>query len=200
MRETKRRHDVRAMWLIGIVAMAPVALAFHREPQAEGPARPGQPPAEVKTLPPELDALNIASRKMYAGARARELSAIPVVIIVSGDELVLRKNGTRTAVTVLPAEYHALKCVAHTTLALFGHLSEEPGRPLSEERLKILKEHQALAAAAGAVVEKFGFDAEALARQKRLLARTEELTAAVLRDGKASAEDLTKFCRAARAV
>lgn len=189
---------MRTRWLIGIVVTVIASLGTHGEPPAEKPKAAAEP-AEAKKLPNELEALNTASRAMYAGARARELSAIPVVIIVSGDDLILRKNGKRTVATVVPAEYHALKSVAHTTLALFGHLSEEPGRPLSEERLKSLKEFQALVAAAGPVVEKFGFDADTLARQKRLLARTEALVAKVLQDGKVSADDLTKFCRAARA-
>jgi hypothetical protein len=191
---------MHARWLIGIVVAGVAALSSHREPPAGKPnPAPADPAGEARKLPDELKALNTASHTMYAGARARELAAIPVVIIVSGDELVLRKNGKRTAVTTTPAEYHALKSVAHTTLALFGHLSEEPGRPLNEERRTSLKEYRVLVAAAGPVVEKFGFDADTLARQKRLLARAEALADQVLRDGKVSAEDLTKFCRASRA-
>jgi hypothetical protein len=189
-----------ARWLIGIVVAGSAAFASHGEPPADKPkASATEHAVDAKKLPDELEALNTASRKMYAGARARELTAIPVVIIVSGDDLVLRKNGKRTVVTVIPTEYHALKSIAHTTLALFGHLSEEPGRPLNEERLKSLKEFQALVAATGPAVEKLGFDADTLARQKRLLARVEALAAKVLEDGKVSAEDLAKFCHAARA-
>ena len=46
------------------------------------------------------------------------------MILVAGDELVLRRNGTRAAATVAPAEYHALKSVAHTVLALYAHLAD----------------------------------------------------------------------------
>src|SRR5262245_416713 len=88
--------------------------------------------AEAKQLPAELDTLNVASRKMYAEARTRELSTIPVVIVVSGDDLVLRKDGKRTVAPVIPAEYHTLKSVAHSTLALCTHLTHEPGRRLDE--------------------------------------------------------------------
>jgi hypothetical protein len=167
--------------------------------RGEVPKTEPTPPADAKTVPAELEAMNAASRKMYADARARELATIPVVIVVSGDDLILRKNGQRTAATVLTAEYHALKCVSHSTLALFAHLAAEPGQPLSAERLKALKEYQALLTAAGPAVEKCGFDPETLARQKRLLARALEFTAAVLRDGKVSADGLEKFCRTSRA-
>lgn len=191
---------MRTCWLIGIVAVGSAALGSHGELPADKPKAPAaERPAETKTLPAELEALNAASRKIYAEARTRELATIPAVIIVSGDELVLRKNGKRTAATVIPAEYHALKSVAHTSLALYGHLSDGPGRPLSEDQLKSLKEYQTRLAAAGPAVEKFGFDADTLARQKQMLARAERLTAKVLQDGKVSAEDLTAFCRASRA-
>jgi hypothetical protein len=155
--------------------------------------------AEAKQLPSELDTLNVASRKMYAEARTRELSTIPVVIVVSGDDLILRKDGKRTVATVIPAEYHALKSVAHSTLALFTHLSHEPGRPLDEKRLNTLKEYHTLMTKAMPAVENFGFDAETLARQKRILARALKFTNAVLETGKVSADDLAKFCRESRA-
>ena len=187
---------MRARWLVGVVVVGTVTLATHGEPPKE---QPKAAPAEVKALPAELDALNTASRKMYATARARELATIPVVIIVSGNDLVLRKNGKRTVVTVIPAEYHAFKSISHTALALYAHLAEEPGKPLGEERLKGLKEYQTALTSAMPAAEKFGFDADTLARQKRILTRAEKLTAKALEDGKVSAEDLAKFCRASRA-
>lgn len=188
-----------ARWLTGLVVVGSAALGSHGEPPAGQPKLPaGDQAAAVRKLPTEFDTLNTASRNMYAGARARELAAIPVVIFVSGDDLVLRKNGTRTVVTVAPAEYHALKSVAHTVLALYAHLADEPGKPLGEDRLKSLKEYEALLTAAGPAVESFGIDADTLARQKQLLARAERLTARVLHDGQVSAADLTTFCRASR--
>jgi hypothetical protein len=186
---------MRGKWLLGAVLVGLAALASHGQPPVEKP-KPAEPKA---TVPEELEALNRASRKLYAGGRALELSTIPAVIIVSGDDLILRKNGKRTAVTVIPAEYHALKCVAHSTLALFAHLAHEPGKPLGEERLKAVKEYRDLLAAAAPAVETFGFDLDTLTRQKRLLARALEFADAVLKDGQVSAADLTKFCRASRA-
>jgi hypothetical protein len=135
---------------------------------------------------------------MYAAARARELAAIPIVIVVSGDDLVLRRNGNRTVARVLGREYHALKCVAHPTLALFTHLASSAGRPLDHAQLKLLREYQSLLTAAIPAVEKLGFDAEVLALQKRLLTRAVEFAASVIRDGKVTDEDLKKYCRSSR--
>lgn len=191
---------MRGSWIIGMMVVGLLVFSSHGEsPEKKSNSPAAEQPADARTVPAELDTLNIASRKMYADARKLELSTIPVVIIVSGDDLVLRKNGKRTAVTVIPAEYHTLKCVAHTTLALFTHLSFEPGKPLADERLKTLTEYQALLTAAKPVVEKFGFDPDSLARQKRIIDRAQEFIAKVLQDGKVSADDLAKFCRASRA-
>src|SRR4051812_10520592 len=57
--------------------------------------------------PPELEQLNAESRALYRIGREAELRPADPVIIVSGDELVLRAGGRRTAVTVVPPEYHA---------------------------------------------------------------------------------------------
>jgi hypothetical protein len=167
-------------------------------PAADPAAPAAGRPAGAGGLPAELDALNTASRALYAGARARELATVPAVIIVSGDDLVLRRNGGRTVATVVPAEYHALKSVAHTTLALFGHLADVADRPLGEDRVKGLRDYRAVLAAAGPPLEALGLDAQTLARQKRILARAEQFAARVLRDGRVSAADLAGFCRQSR--
>jgi hypothetical protein len=195
--KTIAQHIMLRTVFLGVLGV--VSLGCHRQPPEKKPAAlPDEQPAGLKKLPEELDTLNVASRKMYSVARTQELSTIPVVIVVSGDDLVLRKNGKRTVATVIPAEYHALKSISHTTLALFAHLSFEPGKPLDDERLKSLKEYNTLLTTAGPAVEKFGFEPESLARQKRILSRAQEFIAKVLQDGKVSADDLTKFCRASR--
>jgi hypothetical protein len=56
------------------------------------------------TVPQELEPLNRANLKVHAGGRARELATIPAVIIVSGDDLILRKGGKRMVATVIPRE------------------------------------------------------------------------------------------------
>src|SRR5438552_1566356 len=87
------------------------------------------------------------------------------------------------ACEAFPREYHALKCVAHSLLGLFGHLGHEPGKPLGKERIKTLKEYRDLLAAAGPAATKCGFDPDTLARQKRIVARGLLFIDAVLKDG-----------------
>jgi hypothetical protein len=180
---------------LGLLAPSSYAQALPDQPKSE---RVGQAVLATSPVPEELEALNRATRKLYAGGRALELATIPAVIIVSGDDLILRKNGTRVVARVIPAEYHALKCVAHSVLGIFGHLAHEPGKPLSEDRVQALKEYREVLAAAGSAAQKCGFDPDTLARQKRIIARGLEFIDAVLRDGQVSADDLTTYCRAAR--
>lgn len=162
------------------------------------PGGESQPVVTKSTLPAELEALNVASRKLYAGGRALELSTIPAVIIVSGDDLILRKKDKRVVATVIPPEFHALKCVAHSMLGLFAHLSYEPGKPLGEQRIKTLQEYRDILAAAGPAAEAFEFDADTLARQKRIISRGLVFIDAVLKAGQVSADDLAKYCRESR--
>lgn len=192
---------MRGRGLVGVAVLGLAAIGSHgRVPGGAPKAGESAQAAEAKkVLPPELETLNVASRKLYAGGRALELSTIPVVIFATGDDLVLRKDGKRTVATVIPPEYHALKCVAHSTLALFTHLAFEPGRPLNEERTKALKEYRDLMAGATAGAERFGFDAETLERQKRIISRALAFIDTVLKDGTVSADDLARFCRASRA-
>ena len=157
-----------------------------------------EPPAEKK-LPAELATLNKASLKMYAEARKQELSSISVVIMVAGDDLILLKKGQRTSVNVIGGEYHTLKSVAHTALGLTTCLAYATDRPLGEERRTALKEYQTLLTAVVPGLEKFGFDADTLARQKRILDRAQKLISKVLQDDKVTADDLSKFCHQARA-
>lgn len=169
-------------------------------PALESAANAQAAAAEVKKqLPPEVDKINSAARQMYSGARKKLLASMPAVLFVSSDDLVLIRYGKRTVVNVVPAEYHVRKSLSHSVLGLFALLAQGAGKPIDKDQLKALKDYQTLLTAARSVVEKFGFDADSLARQKRVLDRAEQLTAKALKDGKVSKEELTKFCRASRA-
>jgi hypothetical protein len=135
---------------------------------------------------------------MYAEARKLELSTIPIVILVSGDDLIMRRGGKRIASRVIPPEYHILKSISHSTLAVFAHLSFEPGKPLGDEQLKTLREYHSLLKPAGPAVEKVSLGPDSRTRQKRIIADSLAFTAKVLEGGRVSGNDLTKFCRLAR--
>jgi hypothetical protein len=181
-------------WAVALAVVCSYGQTPDNKPKPTGE----RPSIALSSVPEELELLNRASRQLYAGGRARELAAIPAVIIVSGDDLILRKNGKRTSATVIPPQYHALKSIAHSMLALFTHLAHEPGRPLGAERVKTLQEYRLSLAAAAPAAERCGFDPETMARQKRIFAHGLAFIDTVLKDGQVSAEDLTKYSRSSR--
>lgn len=185
----------RRSWLAGFVCGLAVAIAAWAVVETRAA---GEPPAKANEVPAGLVDLNRATLGLYAGGRARELATVPAVIVVSGNDLVLHKGGTRTAVSVIPPEYHALKCVAHITLGLFTHLAADQGQPLSVERFKALQQYRDLMTAATPAAEAFGFDPDTLARQRRMIDRSLGFANTVLRDGSVTADALAKYCRESR--
>jgi hypothetical protein len=189
---------MRTSWPVGMLLLALLILSPGREAAVE-PRATAAEQADVKRFPPEVERLNTYARRMYAEARTRELATIPAIIYVSDDDLVLVRKGKRTVAHVVPADYHTLKGVAHSTLGLFTLLAHDAGKPLGEDRLKDLKEFQTRVNAAGPAVEKYGFDAETLDRQKRILGRAQQLIAKAMQDGKVSPDDLAAYARSSRA-
>src|SRR5262245_2990648 len=78
-------------------------------------AKPG---AEPSAAAEALKALNGGFRTAYFRAKQAALARSGPVILVEGDDLVLKRGDQRIEVTYTPAVYHVLKSVAHTPLAL----------------------------------------------------------------------------------
>jgi len=76
-------------------------------------------PAQTADADPLLD-VNKVFRAAYAAARKDVLARTGPVIIVSGDELVLLRDGRRAEAKVVPAIYHTLKTVSHIPLAIYA--------------------------------------------------------------------------------
>src|SRR4051812_27720740 len=83
-----------------------VIISFERTaPAAQESAGEKQPPQPAAVL----STLNNASRGLYAQARARVLAKEGPVIILIGDDLVLRNRERREQAKVIPETYHTLK-------------------------------------------------------------------------------------------
>lgn len=181
----------RVRW--AVVAAAGVAVAGQRWAWAD-PA--GKPP--LAAVPTELEALNVSSRALYKGGREAEVSAGGPVVVAVGDDLILRRNGTRAVAKVIPPEYHALKCVSHVTLATYTHLARFADKPLPADAAATLRDYRKLVAAAGPSIDKCGFDDATAIRLWRIVGDATTFIDKVLADGRVSAADLTRYCRAAR--
>ena len=179
----------RIRWVgVGLLA---VGLVVGADPAGRSP---------LAAVPTALETLNISSRALYKGGREAEVSTGGPIVIASGDELVLRRNGTRVAAKVIPPEYHALKCVSHVTLGTFTHLTRFADKPLPDGAASTLRDYRGMVAAAEAAIDACRFDAETAARQRRIIADTLKFHDKVLANGAVSTADLTRYCRASRAA
>ena len=114
--------------------------------------------------------LNNASRMFYTLAKQQAIAKCGPVLIVIGDDLVLRKGETRTQARVIPEIYHTLKTFDHIALALDVALTAHADeKPLSADFLNELRDYRSLFPAAGERIDKSGLDAEQGARQKAII-------------------------------
>jgi hypothetical protein len=133
-----------------------------------------------QTADPLLN-LNNASRMFYTLAKQQTLAKSGPVMIVVGDDLVLRKGEQRTQARVIPEIFHALKTFDHIPLALDVALTAHAGEtPLGEDFLNELRDYRGLFPAAGERIDKVELDAEQRARQKTIVAACAQFVDSVL--------------------
>ena len=160
----------------GLVALTLViGMRFPAVPQVPDPTGKA-----VQTADPLLN-LNNASRIFYTLAKQQTLAKSGPVMIVVGDDLVLRKGEKRTQAKVIPEIYHTLKTFDHIPLALNIALTAHAGEtPLGEDFLNELRDYRGLFPAAGERIDRVGLDAEQRARQKTIIAACAQLVDSVL--------------------
>ena len=119
----------------GLVALTLViGMRFPAVPQVPDPTGKAE-----QTADPLLN-LNNASRMFYTLAKQQTLAKSGPVMIVVGDDLVLRKGEKRTQAKVIPEIYHTLKTFDHIPLALDIALTAHTGEsPLGEDFLNELR-------------------------------------------------------------
>lgn len=96
--------------------------------QARAAGGDAKQPATAPADP--LTDVNDAFRAAYKSARQDALASAGPVIVVSGDDLVLVRDGKRTSARVVPPVYHDLKAFSHIPLA--AYLLTRPG--LTDDR------------------------------------------------------------------
>jgi len=144
---------------------------------------------------PLLETLNGEFRAQYRQALAEALAQAGPVILEEGDNLILLRHGTRTAVRVKPVEYHELKAVAHIPLALFVMLSFPYEANLSGEHFERLRHYRELMESAYESLPGRHFTADQLKRQQKIFRASFELLDGVLAKGQASPTALQSFTR-----
>jgi hypothetical protein len=152
-------------------------------------ATAGQEPADP------LETLNNSSRMLYAQAKATALARKDPVLIVVGDDLVLRKADKRTPARVIPQIYHTLKSFAHIPMALDVALASHGEGTLDEETLRELQDYRGLFAAAGERLAKAGLDGEERERQKAILTASSSFLDSVLEKRRCTSAERIAFAR-----
>jgi hypothetical protein len=176
--------------MLGIVILV-VALACAAVGQAPAPP-------QVQTAPAAdpLTTLNDAFHAAYLRTKEANLDRGGPVILMEGDNVVLRRGGTRREVPYTPAIYHVLKAVAHVPLALDVILTPHAGEAtLNDAVLGELREYRGLMSSAEPGLASHGLDAEQLERQKKILAECRGFLDSVVQARRCPAEERVPFAR-----
>jgi hypothetical protein len=150
--------------------------------------------ARAQPLDPLVD-LNQSFRAAYAQCRKELLAQSGPVVAVEGDDVVLLRNGKRTAVHVTPDLYHTLKAVSHVPLAIYVLLATTEDDTIP----------QALRTDLGTFRDKIrhcekrlrgrGLSEAQLRRQEEILAAALHFLDTVLESGEVKHTEVTAFAR-----
>jgi hypothetical protein len=160
----------------------------------------GQSPAppQVQTAPAAdpLTTLNNAFHAAYVRTKEANLERGGPVILMEGDNMVLRHRGKRLEVPYTPAVYHILKDVAHIPLALDVILAPRAGEEtLSDAVLAELREYRGLMTSAEPSLAAHGLDFEQLDRQKKILAECRGFLDSVVQARRCPRDERVAFAR-----
>ncbi len=148
----------RRSWLLFFCSA--VVLIGNSLAQTAPPPQPPNPLGEVNTL-----FLNEYVARVDAITQVH-----PLYVEVSGDNLILHRNGQEESKRVLPDIYHALKNVSHVPLLLYLRLAPlSSGRQISETEIAGLEMLSAKISAARAALSTSGFNDVQMIRQQRII-------------------------------
>jgi hypothetical protein len=143
-----------------------------------------------------LGKLNNASRMLYAQAKAAALAKAGPVMILVGDDLVMRIDGKRQQARVIPESYHALKAFAHLPMAIDVALSAYADEnPLAEDAVNELREYRSMFPAAGSAIAAAGLDGEQCERQKAMVEACAKFLDSVIESRRCTAQQRIAFAR-----
>jgi hypothetical protein len=157
-----------------------------------GLAEAGEPGEKAKQA---LLDLNRGFREAHAAARKLDLDTGGPIILLQGDELILVRGGKETAVNVFPPEYDTLKVFAHMPVAIYLMLGPQGAGALDDKRLEQLRGYREKMTNVAKNIDGIGLDAEALARQKKLLAASQRFLDEVIEQRKFTTDELYAFTR-----
>jgi hypothetical protein len=185
----------RTLWA---VACSVPILTFGIIPAAEPASQVASPRAKTGAVaPPDpIVALNDASRAAYRRAKEVALARTGTVILVEGDNLVLKNREQRTETRFTPDVYHVLKTVSHLPLALDVMLTSVPDRGRFDDGfLDELRRYRGLIVTAREKVAALGLERGQSERQARIISESLDLIDSSMKARTCGREDRTAFTR-----
>ena len=180
------RNLSRALLAFTAILMAAAGLP----PEAAG--NDGDQPANA------LAALNDASRAAYCRAKDEALAHAGPVVLLEGDNLVLKNGAERTAVHITPEAYDALKSVSHVALAVDALFAGHADEPLDDARLQAVRDYRDRVAGAAKALAGHGLSEKQVERQKQILDGSMQFLDGVLDRRRASADELRAYVQRMR--
>jgi hypothetical protein len=173
------------MGLLAVILVFGLGIATGRQ-AGPGPADP-------------LVALNDHFHENYRQARVDRLAKVGPVVVVGFDRLALVRRGARLEVPFPPPLYHKYKEVAHVPLQTYVMLVglAATGEPFDAVRRAEIGHVRELVAAALDGIDRSGFPAPTVDRQREILGMTLDYLSKVLADGKAETGSIEEFARRA---
>ena len=180
------------------ISLALVGLILLIRSEAQGLAGrfvpSNRPEAPVPASDP-LVTINNRFHNAYREARIQKLAEVGPVIVVGVQELALIQGTSRQSVPFPPAEYHKLKEVAHVPLLIFVTLSGTRGTPLDATKSAEVRYLRDLIDASQNQLDRVGFDASQIDRQRTILRLSRDYLETVNQSGKAPNDGLDAFAR-----
>jgi hypothetical protein len=165
--------------------VATALLPLRALPTTEQPTEPANPLLEV----------NKAFRAAYAAARKDVLARIGPVILVSGDDIVLIRDGRRTEAKVVPAIYHTLKTLSHIPLAIYAMTAPATDTPLDDAKRAGLRQYREKLPGLEKCLAECGLSDAALQTQQKLIAAAGAFLDGALENGTVTKDDLLTYVR-----
>jgi hypothetical protein len=155
-----------------------------------------QDPTKVQDSRDPLTTLNDASRIAYRLAKNAALARTGPIILVSGDDLVLRKGDERTKVRFVPDTFHVMKAISHVALAIDVTLAAHPSEEsLNDEVIKDLRDYRGLLPPVMERLASTGLDREHQEREKAILTECAAFLDRLIERRASSPADRVAFAR-----
>jgi hypothetical protein len=175
-----------------VKAFVPARTASPVTASQTNPSSPSGPPLIPAGPLGDLDQLFIDS---YMSTRSQTIEKAPPFVVVSGNNLILHRNGQKDSVRVIPDLYHALKDIAHLPFTVYLQLSPPANvpTPLTEAQTIQLQKLLMRIEAVQRVLATGGYNSNEMGRQTEILETSNAIVSSALKTKRVDRPSLDSF-------